>query len=265
MPFLSDLIGRPVADVDGQVMGSVLEVLANIKTDIAHPRLIALVVKRRKKQLTVSMDDVAVLIAPAISLKRKAQHLIPYEPCPDDLYLVRDVLDKQIIDTNGIRVVRVNDLELVRVGESIYVANVDISGAGLARRMGLKFLNQRLPSRSGRGSLPGIISWEDVELFASDQPMRLKVPSEKLTELHPADLAEILSDLTRQEGATSWKRWTSRRWQIPWRRWSRISRRACWKVCPTSGWQTCWRRCSQTKPPTCWLSCPKSAARSCWS
>ncbi len=200
MPFLSDLIGRPVADVDGQVMGSILEVLANIKTDIAHPRLIALVVKRRKKQLTVSMDDVAVLIAPAISLKRKVQHLIPYEPCPDDLYLVRDVLDKQIIDTNGIRVVRVNDLELVRVGESIYVANVDISGAGLARRMGLKFLNQRLPSRGGRGSLPGIISWEDVELFASDQPMRLKVPSEKLTELHPADLAEILSDLSRQEG-----------------------------------------------------------------
>ena len=200
MPFLSDLIGRAVADVDGQVMGSVLDVLANIKTDISHPRLIALVVKRRKKQLTVSMDDVAVLIAPAISLKRKAQHLIPYEPCPDDLYLVRDVLDKQIIDTNGIRVVRVNDLELVRVGESIYVANVDISGAGLARRMGLKFLNQRLPSRSGRSSLPGIISWEDVELFASDQPMRLKVPSEKLAELHPADLAEILSDLTRQEG-----------------------------------------------------------------
>jgi magnesium transporter len=200
MPFLSDLIGRPVADVDGQVMGSVAEVLAHIKTDIAHPRLIALVIKQRRKQLTVSMDDVAVLIAPAISLKKRAQRLVPYEPSPDDLYLVRDVLDKQIIDTNGVRVVRVNDLELVRVGENIYVANVDISGAGLARRMGLKFLKQRLPGRTMRGSLPGIISWEDVELFASDQPMRLKVPSEKLTELHPADLAEILSDLSRQEG-----------------------------------------------------------------
>ena len=200
MPYLSDLIGRPVADVDGQVMGNVSEVLAHIKTDIAHPRIIALVIKRRRQLLTISMDDVAVLIAPAISLKRKVQHLVPYEPNPEDLYLVRDVLDKQIIDTNGIRVVRVNDLDLVRVGEIIYVANVDISGAGLARRMGLKFLKQRLPVRTIRGSLPGIISWEDVELFASDQPMRLKVPSEKLAELHPADLAEILSDLSRQEG-----------------------------------------------------------------
>ena len=200
MPYLSDLVGRPVADVDGQIIGHVSEVLAHTITDIAHPRLIALVAKQRKKQLIISMDDVAVLIAPAISLKKKTQHLVPYEPHPEDLYLVRDVLDKQIIDTNGIRVVRVNDLELVRVGEIIYIANVDISGAGLARRMGLKFLNQRLPPRTMRGSLPGIISWEDVELFASDQPMRLKVPSEKLTELHPADLAEILSDLTRQEG-----------------------------------------------------------------
>ncbi len=72
MPYLSDLIGRPVADVDGQVMGNVAEVLAHIKTDIAHPRIIALVIKRRKQLLTISMDDVAVLIAPAISLKKKS-------------------------------------------------------------------------------------------------------------------------------------------------------------------------------------------------
>ena len=191
MPYLSDLIGKPVADVDGQVMGNVTDILAHIKTDITHPRIIALIIKWRRQLLTISMDDVAVLIAPAISLKKSAQHLISYQPNPEDLYLVRDVLDKQIIDTNGIRVVRVNDLELVRVGESFYIANVDISGAGLARRMGLKFLNRRSPTHAMRGSLPGTISWEDVELFASDEPMRLKVPSEKLTELHPADLAEI--------------------------------------------------------------------------
>jgi magnesium transporter len=200
MPYLSDLIGKAVANVDGQVMGNVTDILAHIKTDITHPRIIALLIKSRRQFLTISMDDVAVLIAPAISLKKSAQNLISYQPNPDDLYLVRDVLDKQIIDTNGIRVVRVNDLELVRVGESFYIANVDISGAGLARRMGLKFLNRRSPTHVMRGSLPGIISWEDVELFSSDEPMRLKVPSEKLTELHPADLAEILSDLSRQEG-----------------------------------------------------------------
>ena len=59
MPYISDLIGRPVADVDGQVMGNVAEVLAHIKTDIAHPRIIALVIKRRKQLIPISMEDVA--------------------------------------------------------------------------------------------------------------------------------------------------------------------------------------------------------------
>ena len=49
---------------------------------------------------------------------------------------MRDVLDKQIIDTDGMRVVRVNDLELTRVNGSVYVANVDISGVGLVRTAG---------------------------------------------------------------------------------------------------------------------------------
>ena len=54
-----------------------------------------------------------------------------------DLFLVRDILDKQIIDTNGVRVVRVNDLEIRKVGDQYFVVNVDIGGMGLMRRLGL--------------------------------------------------------------------------------------------------------------------------------
>jgi Mg2+ transporter MgtE len=97
--------------------------------------------------------------------------------------------------------VRVNDLELTRVNGSIYVANVDISGVGLLRRLGLGSLADRLSARPRPSELPSIISWDNIELLASDQPMRLKVPTSKMSELHPADLAEILSDLTRQEGS----------------------------------------------------------------
>ena len=56
---------------------------------------------------------------------------------------MRDVLDKQIIDMNGVRVVRINDLELTRVNGDVYVSNVDISGAGLIRRLGLGTLIRR--------------------------------------------------------------------------------------------------------------------------
>jgi Mg2+ transporter MgtE len=147
------------------------------------------------------MHDVAALISLAIPLKKKLSEITPYIPQPEDLHLVRDVLDKQIIDTDGVRVVRVNDLELTRVNGSVYVANVDISGVGLIRRLGLTNLADRMSTHPRASELPSIISWDNIELLSSDQPMRLKVPTSKMAELHPADLAEILSDLTRQEGS----------------------------------------------------------------
>ena len=200
MPYISKLIGRPVADIDGETIGKLNDLLANYQGEIPHPKIVALEVKKGHNSIMVPIEDVTVLIAPAVSLNKKRMNLKNYEPYPGDLYLVRDVLDKQIIDTNGVRVVRVNDLELARVDGEVYVANVDISGAGLLRRLGLIALSHRLGKTAGRRALPGIISWDDVELISGDQPMRLKVPTEKFTEIHPADLAEILSDLSRQDG-----------------------------------------------------------------
>ena len=200
MLFVSDLIGRQVADLDGEMIGTLSELLAVVKGDFPHPKIVALEVKQGKRSLAIPIGVVTVLNAPAISLNKKQADIPPYQPDPGDLRLVRDVLDKQIIDTNGVRVVRVNDLELTRVENDFFVSNVDISSAGLIRRMGLGRLSRRLATRSHQVAPHGVISWDDVELLAGDQPMRLKVPGEKIAELHPADLAEILSDLSRQDG-----------------------------------------------------------------
>jgi CBS domain-containing protein/sporulation protein YlmC with PRC-barrel domain len=201
MAYVSNLIGKPVADVDGERIGHLEDLIAVIYGPMPHPEIVAIVVKRFHDTLLVPLSDVAVLVAPAIPLTRRLKDIVPYEPSEHDLYLVRDVLDKQIIDTNGVRVVRVNDLELARVNHRFYVANVDIGGLGLLRRLGLAKMAQKLSSRFGRELPPGIISWDGVELLPGDQPMRLKVPSDKITELHPADLAEIVSDLSRVESS----------------------------------------------------------------
>jgi len=200
MPYVSDLIGRQVVDLDGEKIGVLKDMLASYYGGIPHPKIVALEIKQDNDVLCISMSDVMVLTAPAVSLNKKQNEIASYKPVEDDLQLVQDVLDKQIIDTNGVRVVRVNDLELTRVGSDFYLANVDTSSAGLVRRMGLRKLSRRLVNRAESGMLPGIISWDDVELISGDQPMRLKVTSDKLSDLHPADLAEILSDLSRQEG-----------------------------------------------------------------
>jgi magnesium transporter len=201
MPYLSDLIGKPVADVDGQYIGHLTDLIASLRGEMPHPKIAAIEIKRSGRTLLVPFSEVAVLIAPAIPLTRLFQDIVPYGPGEQDLYLMRDVLDKQIIDTNGVRVVRVNDLELVRVDGHFYIANVDIGGSGLLRRLGLLKAAQWLAARFGRRLRSSTISWDDVELLPGDQPIRLRVPGDKVVELHPADLAEIISDLNRSESS----------------------------------------------------------------
>ena len=201
MPYMSDLTGKLVTDVDGEPIGHLQDIIALANGGIPHPAIVAIVVKRPGGDFLVPVADVAALVAAAVPLLRRLKEIVPYQPGDHDLYLARDVLDKQIIDTDGVRVVRVNDLELVRANDRFYVANVDIGGMGLLRRLGLAKLAEKLVRRFKLKVLPGIISWDDVELLPGDQPMRLKVPNAKMADLHPADLAEIISDLTRSESS----------------------------------------------------------------
>jgi magnesium transporter len=201
MAFVSTLMDKPVVNMDGERVGYLRDIIASIRPEIRHPVISALIVRRRGGDLTIPMSNVAVLVAPAIVLTQRPGGLTRYEPQENDVHLVQDVLDKQIIDTDDMRVVRVNDLELVRVNGNFYVANVDIGGLGLLRRLGLSGLVERMAGRLGRKMRPTVISWENVELLPGDETMRLKVPSDKMADLHPADLAEILSDLSRVESS----------------------------------------------------------------
>jgi magnesium transporter len=198
MAYLSVLIGRPVVDVDCVPVGNLEDIIAAPRGDVAHPQVMAIVVRAGRNHVRVPMDQVAVLLAPSIPLSKRWAEVTPYALAEQDLYLARDVLDKQIIDIHGVRVVRVNDLELARVNNHYYIANVDIGRLGLLRRL-WPGLADAMERRSGKPKTGGTISWDHVELLQGDQPMRLKVSGEKISELHPADLAEIISDLTRPE------------------------------------------------------------------
>jgi CBS domain-containing protein/sporulation protein YlmC with PRC-barrel domain len=199
MAYLSDLIGKPVADVDGRKVGRLSDVYACTRGRLPLPEIVAVSVRRGRDTVAVPISQVAVLIAPAVPLTVREDELAPYQPGEHDVHLVRDVLDKQIIDTNGVRVVRVNDLEITRVNHQYFVANVDIGYLGIFRRLGLSKAADKYRKRFGGRKSPNIISWDDIELLPGGQPMRLKVSGDKIAELHPADLAEILSDLNRTE------------------------------------------------------------------
>jgi magnesium transporter len=200
MAFVSEIIGRPVTDLDGKSIGTVKDLIARSWKEWIHPAIEAVVVKTRTSEINIPLSAVVVLIAPAIPLKYTTSELPSYIPAQEDIFLVKDVLDKQIIDTDGARVVRVNDLELVRATGRILVSNVDVGSLGILRRIGLAKTAEKLAATLRMQFPESFISWDDMELMRYDQAMRLRVPREKIADLHPADLAEILADLNKVEG-----------------------------------------------------------------
>ena len=199
MAFLSEILGRTITDLDGNYVGKLEDLVARESAEFPHPVVDALVIDRRGAKQIVPYSAVMSLFAPAIPLKCHVEDVPTYEPGENDVFLSRDVLDKQIIDTDGARVVRVNDLELVRVNGTLYVSNVDVGMMGILRRIGLGRATHMFTSRLHMRLPDNVISWDAVELLRHDQFMRLRVPADSIAELHPADVAEIISDLNKLE------------------------------------------------------------------
>ena len=125
-----------------------------------------------------------------VSLREPEAELGKHEPGEDELYLSRDVLDKQLIDTDGRRVVRVNDLQLTNVGGKLLVVGVDIGGRGLLRRLGVEELGKRVARMLHRDWAQKFIAWDTVETLRGDgRNLRLRMSYKKLARLHPAETA----------------------------------------------------------------------------
>jgi magnesium transporter len=199
MAFISELTGKLVTDIDGTKIGVLKDLIARTHKEFNHPVVDAIVVKLKDGQLLIPFSEVVVLLAASISLKQSKGKITEYITQDEDIFLVNDVLDKQIIDTDGARVVRVNDIELVRVNGNMIVSNVDVGTSGIMRRIGLSKLARALLPLFKKEPNQGCISWDFVEPLRHDQSMRLKVPVGKLAELHPSDLADIIGDLSHTE------------------------------------------------------------------
>ena len=199
MLYVSDLIGKPVVDADGQQIGRLQDLVAKVHTPQPHLQIVALVVKKAAKDTPViSMADVSVLVGPAVILARAIKDVTPLQP-GDVLWLARDVLDKEIIDTDAARVVRVNDLEVARVNGAFYLANVNIGGLAVLRRLGLMRVAERLARLTGRRIATVTVSWDNIELLPGAQHLDMRFTGGKASDLPAADLADIISDLSPAE------------------------------------------------------------------
>jgi magnesium transporter len=198
---LTELIGASVYDASGAQAGRVRELAIVPQQD--GNKVAAVVVKTKQGMRLVDPQQI-LNINGGIKANIKTAELTEFAGSEGMLMLTRDLLDQQIIDTNGRKVVRVNDVELTGEGAEPFilkVAGVDIGARGAARRL-LKGLVPRPALNAFLRKLNvKLIPWDYVDLIETDPARRvkLKISGDKLATLHPADLADIIEDLAPAE------------------------------------------------------------------
>ncbi len=202
--FLSEVIRKPVFDPKGEVIGRVKDIVV-VKGD-PLPKVSALVVERKKQLLLVKWEEINLFNKRIISSFLNVALLEPYTQTEDDLLAARDILDKQIVDVNGAKVVRVNDIRLEGYNSDAVLIAVDVGMRGILRRLGME-RGREGPLGLFQSKMPyNLISWNYIQpLRPKLQAITLTVPRQMVSDLHPADIAELISQVPRDEGAHLFK------------------------------------------------------------
>jgi CBS domain-containing protein/sporulation protein YlmC with PRC-barrel domain len=200
MLYLSQAIGRPVLDANGEPLGKVDDLIVAVGD--RYPPVTGLVVVTDRRRIFLPWSQVARFDAGGARLSGATIDITRFAQRPNEIGLRADLLDKQIVDIDGRKVVRVNDLGLDDVDGKLHLVAVDVGASGLLRRLGIEGA-YRLLARNLRLPTPErYIDWEDVDpVETSIASIRLRVPHAGLTELHPADLATIIDQLAPRDRA----------------------------------------------------------------
>jgi CBS domain-containing protein len=198
--FLGNIIGKPVLDPRGEEIGRLRDV-AIVKGE-PLPKVDALLVERRKKLYKIPWPDLNLFNKRIISATLSPEGVSEYDYSEDDLLASRDILDKQIVDANGVKVVRANDIKLEGYDSDAVVVAVDVGMRGILRRLGFERLGDDV-LRVFRTQLPfTLISWNYIQpLQPKLSTITLTVPRQMVSEIHPADLADLISQVSPEEGA----------------------------------------------------------------
>jgi magnesium transporter len=194
MLYLSLLLGRPIHDREGERVAVVKDLIVRLGED--YPLVTGLVARYRRRSFFLPRSNVSHINEQGAYLNSDILNLGPFARREGEVLLARDIMDKQLIDVDGKRIVRVNDVQLIKVGEEYRVVGADVSLKGLWRRL----LPASLASRNNRPV--EVIDWADVGYLATDAAkVQLKSSRDKLARLHPVEIARLAEALSYKEGA----------------------------------------------------------------
>lgn len=201
--YLSQIIGSKVYSPKGDIAGRVRDFLIDpsplpgSENEPVRPRVIAIKIKIDTRIITYDFSSFEIR-----KFKQKFQiiyheaNIFPVDNIQHYLWLKENILDKQIVDINGRKLVRVNDVRMVMIPSGTYAIAVDVGVDGLLRRLGIG-----RPIQSAldplKFSIPGkLILWDDIEAVDFNKSsIRISTASSRLHTLHPSDLADIIEEL----------------------------------------------------------------------
>jgi CBS domain-containing protein/sporulation protein YlmC with PRC-barrel domain len=191
---LAGLIGKPVLNQSGQQIGHVADVVARWDTNQPYPPATGLIVRVGRRRAWLPIDAVEEVGRERVRLRTARLDLRDVALRPGEVELARDVIDHQLIDTDGARVIRASDLYLARVAEVVQLVGVDVGFNSLLRRLGpARFRSRPTPEK--------VIDWASITSFGSQRGPggKLQAAEHGLQRLRPGELADLLEDLGRTE------------------------------------------------------------------
>lgn len=207
--FLSEVLYLKVYDKNDVVIGYIDDIAIDIKRNLRHPFVSAFIIKSTQNEI-LAIDDLSIAEYRLDYFKLvDSPKFIPkfinaegeYEN-HDEILLKRDILDKQIVDTGGMRIVRVNDIKLTFVKSGIIAIGADIGPTGLMRRLSIERIFKAIAALFNKKFPDKILSWQFVEpIGTGGHKIKLNIPYGKLSILHPADIADIMEELSVQESS----------------------------------------------------------------
>jgi hypothetical protein len=190
---LSSLVGRPLRDSDGERLGRVEDVIVRLG-GVGYPPITGFLVKVAGRTSYLGIARVSNIGEEGVVMNKAKLDLRHFERREEEVLLGRDVLDRQLINVEGARLVRANEIELADIAGSWRVVGVDTGPRGGFRRLLPKPLGQRIATGD-------FLDWASVEPFVGHVPtVRLRVPHPKLAKLHPAQIADLVEAASRHEG-----------------------------------------------------------------
>jgi CBS domain-containing protein len=190
---LSLVAGGDLLDRSSGKLGRVDDLIVRLGED-EYPPVTGVLASVAGRQVFVPADEVETIQHRRVVLRALRLDLQPFERRPQEVLLKKDVLDRQLINVDGARLVRSNEIELARLEGWYRVVGVDVGPRGLLRRLVPGVLAGSV--RAGR-----FLDWASVEPFTGHVPtVRLRVPHPKLARLHPAQLADLVEQASHREG-----------------------------------------------------------------